>query len=66
MSDESEISLMAHLIWLSEGCPEGRELRHWQIACKLLESAAMAPNRQAAAVIRNNSTATPFQRQRFR
>lgn len=48
MSDDTEIGQMAHLVWRCEGCPHGREKRHWEIATKLVESAALAPNRDDA------------------
>jgi hypothetical protein len=39
---------LAHHIWESEGCPQGEELRHWQMAERLLEaSAAKAPTASA-------------------
>lgn len=34
---EQRIREFAYEIWQSEGCPEGQELRHWQMACKLVE-----------------------------
>lgn len=47
----SEIAIRAYLIYLNEGCPSGRELRHW------LEAEA-----QLLALLKNESaqsTATP-------
>ena len=41
---------LAYEIWLSEGRPEGQEERHWEMACKLVEtqgSAAAAPTKPA-------------------
>ena len=37
MSDiEERIRERAYQIWLEEGCPEGRELDHWNMATKLV------------------------------
>jgi hypothetical protein len=54
MNDECEIRSMAELIWRCEGCPAGAELRHWHTALKLLESAALAPDRQSAELLRSH------------
>jgi hypothetical protein len=43
--DEDAIRQLARLIWESEGFPEGQEERHWDMATRLAESAAMAPTR---------------------
>ncbi|SDS56105.1 Protein of unknown function [Halopseudomonas litoralis] len=37
-NDEQRIRELAHQIWESEGKPEGQSERHWQMACKLLQS----------------------------
>ena len=37
-NDEQHIRELAHQIWESEGKPEGQSERHWQLACKLLQS----------------------------
>lgn len=37
-SDEQRIRELAYQIWESEGKPEGQTDRHWEMACKLLES----------------------------
>lgn len=34
---EDEIRERAHQIWMEEGCPNGRELEHWEQACRELE-----------------------------
>ena len=47
---EQRIRELAYEIWQSEGCPEGQDERHWQMACKLVEtqgSAAVAPAKPA-------------------
>jgi len=31
-SKEERIREQAHLIWLEEGCPEGRDKQHWEQA----------------------------------
>lgn len=54
---EQRIRELAYEIWQSEGRPTGQEERHWEMACKLVEtqgSAATAPakpvrSRKAAA-----------------
>lgn len=43
--DEEAVRQLAQLIWETEGRPEGQEERHWEMATKLAESAAMAPTR---------------------
>ncbi|WP_133750359.1 DUF2934 domain-containing protein [Pseudomonas sp. LP_7_YM] len=43
--DEEAVRQLAQLIWETEGRPDGQETRHWEMATKLAESAAMAPVR---------------------
>nr|GEY93432.1 hypothetical protein [Tanacetum cinerariifolium] len=43
--DEETVRQLAQLIWETEGKPEGQESRHWEMATRLAESAAMAPVR---------------------
>jgi hypothetical protein len=43
--DEEAIRQLAQLIWETEGKPAGQEVRHWDMATRLAESAAMAPVR---------------------
>lgn len=43
--DEEAVRQLAQLIWETEGRPDGQEARHWEMATKLAESAAMAPVR---------------------
>ncbi|SEP61552.1 Protein of unknown function [Pseudomonas sp. NFACC02] len=43
--DEEAVRQLAQLIWETEGRPEGQDARHWEMATKLAESAAMAPVR---------------------
>lgn len=45
--DEETVRQLARLIWETEGQPEGQDARHWEMATKLAESAAMAPVRNA-------------------
>ena len=33
---EQRIRMKAYEIWLREGCPEGAELRHWEMARKFI------------------------------
>lgn len=35
---EDRIRAKAHEIWLSEGCPEGSETRHWEMAIAAVEA----------------------------
>lgn len=37
-ADEQRIREFAYQIWQSEGCPEGQDVRHWEMACKLVEA----------------------------
>ncbi|MFC0709105.1 DUF2934 domain-containing protein [Azorhizophilus paspali] len=41
-SDEQHIRELAYQIWQSEGCPEGRQERHWQMARELAEAESQA------------------------
>lgn len=43
--DEEAVRQLAQLIWETEGRPQGQEDRHWEMATKLAESAAMAPTK---------------------
>jgi hypothetical protein len=55
--DEEAVRQLAQLIWETEGQPEGQEARHWEMATKLAESAAMAPVRTSH---RHRTTSTLF------
>lgn len=44
--DEKRIREFAYQIWESEGKPVGEEERHWDMARKLAEAEALAPNAQ--------------------
>lgn len=50
MSDsEKRIRERAYMIWLEEGCPDGRDLEHWDMASELVaqeenQHFAMKPN----------------------
>lgn len=37
-NDQQRIRELAYQIWESEGRPAGQDERHWQMACKLLQS----------------------------
>lgn len=43
--DQDTIRQLAQAIWETEGKPDGQEERHWDMATRLAESAAMAPAR---------------------
>lgn len=45
MNDDAEVRELARLIWECEGRPLGRESKHWELAWKLAEAAALAPNK---------------------
>lgn len=59
--DEQRIRELAYQIWQSEGCPEGQDDRHWQMACRLAE----AELQQSAAANKpsrgRKSAATPVE-----
>jgi hypothetical protein len=38
MIQENKIRELAYQIWESEGKPQGRAVRHWELACELAES----------------------------
>lgn len=44
-TDDKRIREFAYQIWESEGRPEGHEARHWEMARKLAEAEALAPNK---------------------
>ncbi|GAB3486151.1 DUF2934 domain-containing protein [Azotobacter salinestris] len=45
-SNEQRIRELAYQIWQSEGCPDGQQERHWQMACKLAEAELQAATPQ--------------------
>jgi hypothetical protein len=45
-ADEKRIRDFAYQIWESEGQPEGQEERHWEMARKLAEAEALAPDKK--------------------
>ena len=52
-NDQQRIRELAYQIWESEGRPAGQDERHWQMACKLLQSEQQgdlqpAPKKKAA------------------
>jgi hypothetical protein len=47
---EERIRAKAHEIWLSEGCPEGSETRHWEMAAAVIEAEDAPPVEVAAEV----------------
>jgi hypothetical protein len=44
-ADEKRIREFAYQIWESEGQPSGQEERHWEMARKLAEAEALAPDK---------------------
>ncbi|POR67275.1 DUF2934 domain-containing protein [Pseudomonas syringae] len=44
-ADEKRIREFAYQIWESEGKPSGHDERHWEMARKLAEAEALAPNK---------------------
>ena len=47
-ADEKRIREFAYQIWESEGQPKGQDARHWEMARKLAEAEALAPNKSTA------------------
>jgi hypothetical protein len=47
-ADEKRIREFAYQIWESEGQPTGQEERHWEMARKLAEAEALAPDKSSA------------------
>lgn len=47
-ADEKRIREFAYQIWVSEGQPDGQEERHWEMARKLAEAEALAPDKASA------------------
>lgn len=45
---EQRIRELAYEIWQSEGRPQGQEERHWEMACKLVETQGSAAPAKAA------------------
>ncbi|GFM67950.1 DUF2934 domain-containing protein [Pseudomonas lijiangensis] len=48
-ADEKRIREFAYQIWESEGKPVGHEQRHWEMARKLAEAEALAPDKTSAS-----------------
>ncbi|KAA8697526.1 DUF2934 domain-containing protein [Pseudomonas syringae pv. tagetis] len=46
-ADEKRIRDFAYQIWESEGKPSGHDERHWEMARKLAEAEALAPNKSS-------------------
>jgi len=44
-ADEKRIREFAYQIWKSEGEPHGQDARHWEMARKLAEAEALAPDK---------------------
>lgn len=65
MNSEQRIRELAHQIWESEGRPEGHDIRHWEMAIKLLDSEQQGelqpapPKKTAARKPRSKAAAPP-------
>ncbi|KPY44544.1 DUF2934 domain-containing protein [Pseudomonas syringae] len=46
-ADEKRIRDFAYQIWESEGKPSGHDERHWEMARKLAEAEALAPDKSS-------------------
>lgn len=55
---EQHIRELAYDIWQSEGCPDGQEARHWEMARKLVEAQGGASTPTAKPAGRTRKTAT--------
>lgn len=44
-ADEKRVREFAYQIWQSEGQPHGQDERHWEMARKLAEAEALAPDK---------------------
>lgn len=63
--NEQRIREFAYEIWQSEGCPEGQDARHWEMARKLVETqdgAAPAKPARARKTATKPVDATPAQK----
>ncbi|MGS7252296.1 DUF2934 domain-containing protein [Pseudomonas anuradhapurensis] len=57
--DEKRVREFAYQIWESEGKPEGQESRHWDMARKLAEAEALAPEAKPKAAGKTKVAAKP-------
>lgn len=48
-NDDKRIREFAYQIWESEGKPDGQDARHWEMAHKLAQAEALAPQKAAAS-----------------
>ncbi|MEZ5839355.1 MAG: DUF2934 domain-containing protein [Hyphomicrobiales bacterium] len=46
---EDDVRSAAYLIWLDEGCPDGRSEEHWHMAEAMIEKAAKPKRKRAPA-----------------
>ncbi|HEN8800698.1 DUF2934 domain-containing protein [Pseudomonas sp. CM25] len=57
--DEKRVREFAYQIWESEGKPEGQEDRHWDMARKLAEAEALAPEGKGKSAAKAKVAAKP-------
>ena len=48
-NDDKRIREFAYQIWESEGKPDGQDARHWEMAHKLAQAEALAPQKADAS-----------------
>ena len=48
-NDDKRIREFAYQIWESEGKPDGQDARHWEMAHKLAQAEALAPQKAAVS-----------------
>ena len=48
-NEDKRIREFAYQIWESEGKPDGQDARHWEMAHKLAQAEALAPQKVAAS-----------------
>lgn len=53
---DQHIRQLAYDIWQSEGCPEGQDARHWEMACKLVEAQGTTATAKPAGKGRKTAT----------
>ncbi len=53
---EQRIREYAYQIWQAEGCPDGQDIRHWDMACKLCEAEEKGATNKPAGRPRKTAT----------
>ena len=59
MLDENSVRQRAYEIWEQDGCPEGREMTHWERALSELQAKSAQPRAMKAARKSTASTKAP-------